>query len=789
MKSKLKLIFARQSIAMKTTINLLNINKIVLSFLLIFVLFISQTWAQKNTYNYSGQVIDSETGEVLSFATVQIEGTTLGTVTDINGRFKFSNPESSISLVVNYMGYVKQIVKATAGKAVTIRLESENHNLQEVTISAAQREHLRSTTTGVERLSPKQIKSMPAVLGEVDVLKSIQMMPGVLAASEGSSGYSVRGGGTDQNLILIDEATVYNPSHLLGFFSTFNNDVVSDVTLYKGDLPLRYGGRLSSLLDVQTRHDIPQKWHVNGGIGLLSSRLSTDIPIGSNTSIILGGRRSYLDLFLKMSLNKELRQTKLFFYDLNAGIVHRINDRNTLTINGYLGKDKLAMKIGEFKYGNSTASATLMSYLSDHQSIKTTFAISDYSYSMVASLGEIEAGIEADLRDYSLRADFFNILDNTKIEYGVQGTFHQFQPGHAWQKTTEALDINLQKNKALESGVFASAEHQINEMLSIRYGIRLSVFQNIGKADVYTYNDDYEVVDTITYGSGKIYNTYINPEPRAGLVFNINENNSIKASYARNAQYLQLANNSSAGSPVDIWFPASPNIKPQTSDMGAIGYFGSWNKWTASAEVYYKQQHNVVDFADHSNLMLNDKLEGEIRIGKGRAYGLELSVNKTQGRLTGFANYTLSKSERCINQVNNNKWYLSPYDRTHSFAISAVYEYSARHTFSLSWTYATGTPTTYPSARFKVGDEYLPIYSNRNTDRKPNNHRLDISWTLVPHPERNNRWHGEWNFAIINVYNHRNPWVIQYKQDNGTPYAEMIYLFGIVPSVAYNFKF
>ncbi len=665
-----------------------------------------------------------------------------------------------------------------------------NIELNEVIISTYGRdENLTKLNMGVQSLSVKEINKIPAMMGEVDVIKAIQLLPGVQPTSDGGSGFSVRGGSADQNLIMLDNSTVYNASHLLGIFSVFNNDVISGLDLYKGDMPLKFGGRLSSMLDIRTRDDHPERFSMVGGIGLISSRLVIDTPIGDKTSIMVGARRSYADLFLRM--NKDYKDYDLYFYDTNAKITHRFSSKDKIEINGYYGKDLFGMAgIQSFGYGNSTASATWGHIFNSTLFSKLSLNYSGYDYFAESEMENSEMLWDASLRDFSLRYDitqpYSNLLD---LSYGVSGTFHKFKPALVRQPGYD--DFLLPPNYSFEYSAYIENKQKISDRLSLRYGVRFTSFNNIGKNTLYSFDNNYECTDTINYKRGDVYNTYIRFEPRAGIVYQLTQNSSVKANYVHNVQFIQLANNSAAGSPMDMWFSASPNIKPQEADIFSAGYFHNFNDnmYELSCELYYKDYKNVIDFADHAELLLNELLEGEIRTGKGRAYGMELMVKKNTGKLNGFANYTLSRSERTIAGINNGNTYLAPFDKTHCVNIALNYILNKKHAFSAAWIYASGNPTTYPVGRMEINGEFFPIYSGRNEYRRPDYHRLDVSYTFTPKPETKKRWRGEWNFSLFNAYNQHNPWTISYDSDENGPYAEMVYLFGLLPSVTYNFKF
>jgi hypothetical protein len=765
-------------------------------YLLLYIFISITVFSQK--YEVKGKIFDKTTNQPLISAIVKVRGLALNAISDEDGNYSIKfNREGVYFLTATYVGYGDlslRIRVESASQSLNFVME-DNLLLDEVVVrSKAPDERIKSLSMGVEKLTADEIKIVPALMGEVDVLKVVQLLPGVQAAAEGTSGFSVRGGSPDQNLITIDNTTVYNVSHLLGFFSIFNNDVLSGVDLYKGDIPIKYGGRLSSLLDVRTKTDQPEKLTGAGGIGLISSRLVLEGPTagGRKTSWLIGGRRSYADLFLKLSSDKNLRNSSIYFYDLNAKFAHRLSDGDFIDFNGYYGKDKFGSQPGVFYYTNGAGSLTWQHVFSRYLSSKASFNLTTYDYGLESKLDGSEGKWVSGITDYMLRFDLTHgINDLWNLNYGLTSVFHKFKPGYV--SMPGVTDFRINETGSLEHGIYISNEQKLSEKISLKYGTRLSVFQNTGKAIVYQFDDEYRARGSKEYKPGEIYNTYTALEPRAGIVWKIDEASSIKANYVHNVQFIQLANNSAAGSPLDVWFTAGPNIKPQTVDMISVGYFRNLNDnmYETSVEAYYKDHKNVIDFAEHSNLILNDKLDGEIRTGAGKSYGTEFMVRKNKGHLTGFINYTLSRSERTIPEINKGKTYLSPYDKTHSLNIAANYALSKKITISAIWVYATGNPTTYPSGRFEIDGEYFPLYSGRNEHRRPDYHRLDLSLTYVPKPDSKKRWHGEWNVSFYNAYAKKNPWMITYSQneDTGLPYAEMIYLFGVVPSITYNFKF
>jgi hypothetical protein len=721
-----------------------------------------------------GVVSDLNSGEKLVGASVYVSETKKGTITDDNGHYTLSLPPGNYTLRFSYVGYENKMLKINLNKSSlekNIQLVS-NNLLKEITIISQKKDdHISNLTMGTEKLNIEEIRKLPAIMGEVDILKTLQLLPGVQSVSESSNGFSVRGGSPDQNLILLDNTVVYNPSHQMGFFSAFNNDVISEIELYKGHFPPRQGGRLSSLLEVKTRDIIPEKISGTGGIGLISSRLMVEGPLGDKTSWVVAARRTYADLFLVFASNKDLRKSTLYFYDLNGKLTHRFSDKDKVELNLYNGLDKMGVPIAGFDYGNTASSLTWSHVFSESLFVKSGIHFTNYQYQLASNLNDMDVNWKSGIADWMYRIDFHQpISDLWNISYGGSLIHHAFNPGKVQMKGMNLSDYVIQGNDALEYGIYLSNEQTLNSRIALKYGLRLSGFRNIDRPV-----------------------NYEGWEPGLGLVYKLTEHSSVKANYSHNTQYLQLANNSSAGSPLDVWFSASPRIKPQKVDMYSTGYFHNFkdNQYEASVELYYKDLKQVIDFREHSQLLMNADLEEEIRPGTGKAYGIEWMLKKNEGRITGFVNYTLSHSERTIPGVNNGKTYLAPFDKTHSVNVVATYHFSSKLDVSGIWVYATGMPTTYPTGRFEVNGEYFPIYSGRNEYRRPDYDRLDLSLTYIPHPDSKKTWKGEWNFSFYNVYNRKNPWSIVYQQDDdtGIPYAEKLYLFGIIPSITYNFKF
>jgi hypothetical protein len=756
----------------------------------------------KGEFTLSGYITDSENGEYLPGATVYIANLKKGTASNIYGYYSISLKPENYQVIYSYVGYgdITMELNLTSDTSINIELVPSAKNLDEVEITGeAINENITTSQMSVNKIDSKTIKAIPALLGEVDLVKALQLLPGVKFAAEGSSGISVRGGSPDQNLILLDEANVYNAGHLMGFFSVFNNDAVKSVELYKGDLPAKYGGRLASLVDIRMKDGNTKQFHGNGGIGIISSRLMLEGPIAKDkASFMVAGRRSYADLFLIFSKDEDLKGSSLYFYDLNGKVNYRINQKNQIYLSGYYGKDVFKSDFFKMNWGNATGTLRWNHIFDEKLFSNFTFVVNQFDY----NIGFTDDGPQSflwqsSLTDYNLKANFTWFANtNNKVTFGFSGMFHDFFPGTIEGQSEESFisTYSLPDNFAMESAVYISNEQKIGTRVTLKYGLRLSIFNNIGPGTWYKYNADGDVVDSTAYAKGDFYNTYWGIEPRLGMVYQLNELSSLKASYSRNYQYIQQAQNSVAGSPLNIWFPASPNVKPQIGDQVALGYFRNFREglFETSAEVYYKNIKNAVDFRDHAELLLNKYLEGELLIGKGWGYGAEFMVRKNFGKITGWMSYTWSRAFRQIDGINNDEPYSSSYDRPHDFSIVVNYDLNQRLSFGLSWIYLTGQPVTFPVGRYEYGNTNVPIYSERNDYRMQDYHRLDVSitWRDKPNPEK--WWHNEFNISFYNAYNRKNPWVINFQTDVNDPsvtYAEMTYLFGIIPAFTWNFKF
>ncbi|MEO1711734.1 MAG: TonB-dependent receptor [Bacteroidota bacterium] len=751
--------------------------------------------AQAQDFTISGYLTDMETGEELLYATVAVPSISAGVTTNEYGFYSLTLPAGNYEVVYSYVGYESQLktVELQADQRIDLELSSGTL-LEEVVVTSSQTEtELRSTEMSTATLDMAEAKLVPVIFGEQDVLKTIQLLPGVSSGGDGNSGFFVRGGDQDQNFILLDEAPVYNASHLLGFFSVFNSDALKDVKLYKGGIPAQYGGRLSSVLDVRMKNGNSKSWSASGGIGLISSRLTVEGPIQEDKgSIILSGRRTYADLLLR-AFNDDFAETSLYFYDLNAKANYKIGDKDRIYISGYFGEDVFQIDGAGLDWGNITGTLRWNHTFSDKLFSNTSFIYSDYNY----GFGVDNAGTEIDLAsgifDYNLKQDYFwypNI--NNSLQFGWNVVYHSFKPGDFTAVTDEETTqtVSIEGQQAVETGIYLDNEQKLGDKWSIYYGLRLSTFSNLGAYDVNEYNEEDEIINTTSYSSGEWYNTYANLEPRFSASYLLEEDKSIKFSANRMAQYLHLLSTSNSSSPTDIWIPSTPNVAPSLADQVAVGYFQNFadQKWEFSVEAYYKRLLDLVDYEDGAETFLNPDIEAELVFGEGRAYGAEFYLKKNTGKLTGWLSYTLSKSERQFDDINDGNWFSARQDRTNDLSIVAMYQLSPRWTLSSSFVYYTGDAVTFPVGKYEVDGETVTLYTERNGGRMPDYHRLDVgaTWLL----KDTDRYHSDLNFSIYNVYNQKNAFSIDFEEnDLGETEAVKTYLFGIVPSVTWNFTF
>lgn len=784
-------------------------------FLFVFCLCTLSVFSQEK-FTISGTITDAANNETLIGVNIYAPDLKIGTTTNEYGFYSLTLPKGNHKIEISYVGFqtITQEISLTKNTKLSMPLDGSGEQLDEVVISDKGKTNIRKAEMSVNKLSVETIKKMPVVLGEVDVLKSILLLPGVTNAGEGASGFNVRGGAADQNLILLDEATIYNSSHVFGFFSVFNADAIKELKLYKGGIPARFGGRASSVLDVYQRDGNSKDFHMNGGIGLISSRLLAEGPIVKDKgSFLISGRGSYAHLFLKLADN----DNSAYFYDMNAKLNYKLSENNSLYLSGYFGRD--VFDIGNvFKniYGNSTLNLRWNHLFSDKLFSNLSFIYSDYYYGL--NLDFIGMDYESGIKNFNLKYDFKNyISDKLKLAYGINAIYYDFNPGEI-KPLTETSGINartFQQKFAFEPAAYIEVEHTLSEKLSLMYGVRYSMFYRLGSGgdmNVYEnnqpvrFNETFQIyekakpIGTKYYDKNETIASYDNFEPRAAISYSLNENSSIKTSYNRMVQYLQLISNTSSPTPLDIWTPSDAFIKPQIADQVALGYFRNFHNddYSLEVETFYKTVKNRIDYIDGADLIGNEFIEQIVLNGKQRAYGLEMMLKKNTGRFNGWVSYTLSRSEQktpgrtpAETGINDGQWYKTGYDKLHNLAVTAAYDLNPKWSFGANFALQSGQPVTYPNGYYEYGGITVPSYGLRNENRLPVYHHLDLSATYTPKPDKKKGWQSEWVFSIYNIYGRNNAASISFRQDELTGKNEAVRLsiFGIVPGVSYNFKF
>jgi TonB dependent receptor/CarboxypepD_reg-like domain/TonB-dependent Receptor Plug Domain len=771
---------------------------IILSGILSIALFGTASGQLKHTI--SGTVREKNSGEVLIGASVYLlELPKTGAITNAYGFYSLTVPAGLYTVITSFSGYQVDSQKIILDKDVSkvFELKQAGEQLQEVVVSAVKKnDNVTKALMGVQKLSVSELKNVPVIFGESDVLKTLQLLPGIKSAGEGSSGFYVRGGAADQNLILLDEATVYNASHLLGFFSTFNSDAIKDLTLYKGTAPAEYGGRLSSVVDIKMNDGNNQEYHASGGLGLISSRLNIEGPIVKDKgSFIVSGRRTYADLFLKLSRDSSINNSSLYFYDLNAKANYKINNKNRVFLSGYFGKDNLGFGSNfGIDYGNSTATARWNHIFNSRLFSNTSFIYSNYNYNIKLNSSTNNIIVKSKIEDFSLKEDLQYFVSNSnKINFGFDIIHHAISPGIVQASASSSFNSQtLQSNHSFENALYVSQETSPTEKLKLNYGLRVSAFSILGPGNFYSYDSAGNTTKTVAYTADQIVTTYFNLEPRFSASYQLNESSSIKAAYTRNVQNLHLLSNSASTNPTDLWIPSSLNVKPEIADLVSLGYFRNFddNKYEFSSEIYYKTMQNQIDYKNGAELRANENVESQLLFGRGRAYGVELFFKKKYGKLSGWISYTLSRTERQIDGIDNDNWYPAKQDQTHNVAIVAIYKAGKKWTLSSNWVYNTGNAVTFPNGKYEVNGITAFYYTQRNGYRMPAYHRLDFSATLQG--KKTKKWEGSWTFSLYNVYGRENAYSIQFQNDPADPtktQAVQTSLFRWVPSVTYNFKF
>ena len=783
----------------------------------IFLVFLfSFIGYSQEKFTISGTVKDSLSGETLIGVTIAIPELKTGTTTNEYGFYSLTLPKGEYTVWVSYIGFgdFYQKITLTSNQKINVDLKESLENLQEVIVTDnPNKVVLDKPEMSTHKITAATIKKMPAVMGETDILKSILTLPGVTNAGEGQSGFNVRGSAADQNLVLLDEATLYNSSHLFGFFSVFNTDAIKDIKLYKGGIPSRFGGRVASVLEIYQKDGNNTGFHVNGGIGVISSRLLAEGPIVKDKgSFLFAGRSSYAHLFLKLADN----DNSAYFYDLNTKLSYQLNDNNSLFLSGYFGRDVFSLS-DNFKntYGNSILNLRWNHLFSDKLFSNLSLIYSDYYYGL--TLNFVGFNWDSGIKNYNFKYDFKHYLsDKTKLFYGVNAIYYDFNPGEI-NPTDASSGINpdqLAKKYAFEPSFYIDSEQKISDKLSINYGLRYSLFYRLGDEEINLYennqavvfNSDYQIYEKATpigtkkYGKNDIISQFGNLEPRLALAYTLNQKSSLKASYNRMTQYLHLISNTQSPTPLDVWTPSDDYLKPQILDQIAFGYFRNFKNgaYSLEAETFFKKVKNRLDYIDGADLIANDDIEQVVLNGEARAYGLELLVRKNNGKLTGWLSYTLSRSEQRTpgrtaeeTGINNGEWYKTGWDKLHNLSVTSMYQLNEKWSFSSIFTLQSGQPVTYPNGQYQYQGIMVPTYGLRNENRLPTYHRLDVSATLVPEKNKNRNWYGEWVFGIYNIYSRKNAASMSFRQnqDSGNNEAVRLSIFGIVPSVTYNFKF
>ncbi|NDP27834.1 MAG: TonB-dependent receptor [Flavobacterium sp.] len=782
---------------------------------LVLSLFSLNTFSQEK-FTISGAITDADSNETLIGVNVSIPELKTGVTTNEYGFYSITLPKGNYTLVITYLGFqnVEEKIQLFQNTKKSFKLANSEQLLDEVVVTSNKKStNIKTPEMSVNKLSMSTIKKMPVVLGETDVLKSILLLPGVTNAGEGQSGFNVRGGGADQNLVLLDEATIFNSSHVFGLFSVFNPDAIKDLKLYKGGIPAHYGGRASSVLDIYQKEGNSNSFHMNGGIGLISSRLLAEGPIMKNKgSFLIGGRTSYAHLFLKLANN----DNSASFYDLNAKLNYKLNANNSLYISSYFGRDFFAIS-KEFQntYGNSTFNLRWNHLFSEKHFSNLSAIFSDYYYGL--TLTSVGFDWQSSIKNFNIKYDLkYYWNDKIKLNYGMNSNYYKFNPG-----TIEPLNANssinynqLDKKYAFEPSLYVAAEHQATQKLSFMYGLRYSMFYRLGpsKVNLYqnnqavTFNDQLKIyekgvpIGSKTYVHNEVITSFSNLEPRFSSSYVLNEKSSVKASYNRMVQYLQLVSNTASPTPLDIWTPSDQYIKPQIADQIAAGYFRNFkdDMYSLEIESFYKKVKNRIDYIDGADLIANNAIEQVILNGQLRAYGLELMLRKNTGKLNGWIAYTLSNSEqqtpgRSPNElgVNNGNWYKSGYHKLHNVAVTANYSFNSKWTFGGNFILQSGQPVTFPNGQYEYQGLVVPSYGARNASNLPLYHHLDLAATYVPKPEKRKGWQSEWVFSVYNIYNRKNAASISFRenQTSGENEAVKLSIFGAVPSVSYNFKF
>lgn len=778
-----------------------------------FILMIAVASANaQEKFTLNGYVKDSLSSETLIGANITIKEEGRGAATNQYGFFSLTLAKGHYTLVVSFVGYQQQIldINFDENKTVNVLLVPLSSLLNNVTVSSTKRENnVKTAQMGKVDLDISTIKSLPALFGEVDILKSLQLLPGVRNAGEGNAGFYVRGGGPDQNLILLDEAVVYNTGHLFGFFSVFNSDAIKSLSLIKGGMPAQYGGRLSSVIDIAMKDGNMNKTQVDAGIGLIASRFAIQGPIKKNkASYMLSARRTYIDALIKPFVPKSssFYGSGYYFYDLNAKINYQFSDKDRIFLSGYFGRDDFKFNNGRrsfsttIPWGNATATFRWNHVFNKKIFVNTSLVYNDYSFEFDGQQNSFVFKLSSGIKDLNAKTDFdYYATPEHKIKFGGQYTYHTFLPSvvSGTQDTVVFAPDNVQKKFANEFAFYVQDDWEISKSVKLNYGLRYSQFQQVGKYTAYTTDANGNKLDSTVYGSGQVVKSYGGFEPRATIRFSINDNSSIKAAVTRNIQYIHLVSNASTTLPTDIWVPSTLVVKPQIGWQYALGYFKNFNNnmFTTSLEVYYKNMQNQIEYKEgYTSNTLNDP-EKSFVFGKGWSYGAELFINKQKGRLTGWVGYTLSWTWRKFPDLNNGEKYPGKYDRRHDLSIVGMYALNKKWQLSSVFVFGTGNAISLPERFYFINGVLTQEFSRINAYRMEPYHRLDLSATYTPQPKKKRKYTANWVFSIYNVYSRLNPYFYYFDQEGSAAdgtlevTAKKVSLFPIIPSVTWNVKF
>lgn len=768
-------------------------------FLVALVLLLHLILQAQQRFVLSGHITDALTGEDLPGATVVVDNAAhLGTASNSYGFYSITLSPGKHSVRYQYVGFISQVIEInlTENIKLDVELKEQTIELGNIVVTGERPDrNVSSVEMGNVKLAPKEIEKIPVIFGEQDIIKTMQLTPGVKSAGEGNSGFYVRGGGIDQNLILLDEAPVYNASHLLGFFSIFNSEAIREANLMKGSIPAEYGGRASSVFDIKMKEGNLKNYGVTGSVGLISSNLAVEGPIVKDKgSFIVSARRTYADLFLKLSKEEDLQNTILYFYDVNLKANYKINDRNRIYLSGYFGRDDFgfADEFG-FDWGNATGTIRWNHNFGEKLFSNSSFIVSNYSYD-INILGDVDVTIGSQIDDLNLKQDFtWYASPRNTFRFGGNVIYHSIMPGEITVSANSGINAEtIETRKAIEWAAYVSNNQNISERLKLYYGLRMSLFSNVGPGEFYEFNESKELINTRNYSDFEFVNTQGGIEPRLGLNYMLNSKSALKTSYNRIFQYLHLLSNSTTTTPTDLWLPSSNNVKPQISDQISVGYFRNFkdNEYESLIEIYYKDLKNQIDYKNGAELVFNSTVEAELVFGRGWAYGAEFMFKRNFGRLNGWISYALSRTLRQFDDINNGNPFPARQDRIHDLALVGIYQISPKLTASANWIYYTGNAVTFPSGKYEIDGVTVGYYTERNGYRMPPYHRLDLGLTWER--KKNEKFESAWNFSVYNAYARENAYFIQFRQNEENPNkteAVQFALFKIIPSVSYRFKF